>query len=152
MMAEIHNEIVIRELKYDSVDYRKELELRDEVLRKPLGMSIYNDRLEADKTDIHIGALLGEQLVGVLILTRLSTTDVQMRQVAVAEKMQSRQVGTRLVCFAEDYAREAGYTIMVLHARKTAVPFYEKLGYSILGEEFLEINILHYTMQKLIGL
>jgi ribosomal protein S18 acetylase RimI-like enzyme len=65
--------------------------------------------------------------------------------------MQSRQVGTKLVRFAEEDARGSGYRIMVLHARKTAVPFYEKLGYSILGEEFLEINLPHYTMQKLIG-
>jgi len=151
-MAEINIDIVIRVLKYDSDDYQQELELRDEVLRKPLGMSIYNDRLEADKTDTHIGAFVGEELVGVLVLTRVSETEVKMRQVAVAEKMQSQHVGTRMVDFAERFARAAGYTIILLHARKTAVPFYKKQGYCILGEEFLEINIPHYNMHKLIGL
>ena len=151
MKAEIKDTIQIRELNYYSDDYRKELELRDEVLRKPLGMSLYNDNLEGDKSDTHIGAFLGERLVGVLILTRLSDTDVKMRQVAVTESMQSQKVGSKMVRFAEDYAREKGYKSMVLNARKTAVSFYEKQGYSTISDEFLEINIPHYKMQKQIG-
>ena len=148
MTPAIKDKIQIRELHYDSEDYRLELDLRDAVLRKPLGMSIYNDNLEVDKHDRHIGAFAGEELVGVLVLTRLSATDVKMRQVAVLEEMQSQGVGTRMVSFAEDVASEAGYTTMVLHARKTAVPFYLKQGYFTVGDEFLEINIPHYTMWK----
>lgn len=140
--------IQIREIQYDSDDYRQELEMRDAVLRKPLGMNIYNDKLEADKHDRHIGAFVGEELVGVLVLTRLSDTDVKMRQVAVAEKMQSQGVGTLMVSFAEDVARWAGYITMVLHARKTAVSFYLKQGYVTEGDEFPEIGIPHYTMWK----
>jgi len=151
MKAEIKNTVQIRELNYSSDDYRKELELRDEVLRKPLGMSLYNDNLEGDRNDMHIGVFLGEQLVGVLILTRLSDTDVKMRQVAVAENMQSQKVGSRMVRFAEDYARGKGFKNMVLNARKTAVAFYEKQGYSTISGEFLEINIPHYKMHKQIG-
>ncbi|MFT3752346.1 MAG: hypothetical protein QM800_05545 [Paludibacter sp.] len=94
-MNELLDQIRVRELNYFSDDYRKELLLRDEVLRKPLGMSLYNDNLEKDKDDTHVGAFMGEQLVGVLILTRLSDTDVKMRQVAVAEAMQSQKVGSK---------------------------------------------------------
>ncbi|MEJ7682070.1 MAG: GNAT family N-acetyltransferase [Segetibacter sp.] len=35
-----------------------------------------------------------------------------------------------------------------MHARKSAVGFYEKLGYKIVGDEFLELNIPHYIMEK----
>lgn len=150
-MNELLDQIRVRELNYFSDDYRKELHLRDEVLRKPLGMSLYNDNLEKDKDDTHVGAFMGEQLVGVLILTRLSDIDVKMRQVAVAEAMQSQKVGSKMVRFAEDYAKEKGYKNMVLNARKTAVPFYLKQGYATVGDEFLEINIPHYKMQKQIG-
>lgn len=150
-MNELLDQIRVRELNYYSDDYRKELLLRDEVLRKPLGMSLYDDNLDRDKNDTHIGAFLGDNLVGVLILTRLRGTNVKMRQVAVAEAMQSQKVGSKMVRFAEVFAREAGYKNMVLNARKTAVPFYLKQGYSIVGDEFLEINIPHYKMQKQIG-
>lgn len=147
-MKDVNDKLHIREIYYHSDDYRRELELRDAVLRRPLGMSIYNDKLEVDEQDSHIGAFLGEELVGVLVLTRLSDTDVKMRQVAVAEKMQSQGVGTLMVSFAENVARAAGYTTMVLHARKTAVPFYLKQGYAPVGDEFLEIDIPHYEMWK----
>jgi predicted GNAT family N-acyltransferase len=35
-----------------------------------------------------------------------------------------------------------------MHARKTAVGFYEKLGYKRIGNEFLEVTIPHYAMEK----
>jgi hypothetical protein len=36
----------------------------------------------------------------------------------------------------------------MMHARKTAVGFYEKQGYEILGDEFLEVSVPHYEMRK----
>ena len=46
----------IRELIYNSPDYKQELELRDNVLRKPLGMSLSDDNLEADSADVRTTA------------------------------------------------------------------------------------------------
>jgi predicted GNAT family N-acyltransferase len=40
----------------------------------------------------------------------------------------------------------------MMHARKTAVPFYERIGYQVAGEEFLEVGIPHYEMRKLLTL
>nr|MBP8249907.1 GNAT family N-acetyltransferase [Chitinophagales bacterium] len=41
-----------------------------------------------------------------------------------------------------------GFTLMYCHARDTAIPFYEKLGYSRVGEEFEEVTIPHWEMGK----
>ena len=138
----------LKEIKYNTEEYARELELRDKVLRKPLGMSLYDENRDAEKHDVHVGAFQDNQLVGVLILTRLDAGSVKMRQVAVDERMQSMKVGTQLVRFAEEFSKNKGYAVMVLNARKTAVGFYEKLGYEKAGEEFLEINIPHYKMKK----
>jgi predicted GNAT family N-acyltransferase len=35
-----------------------------------------------------------------------------------------------------------------MHARKNAIGFYEKMGYKVKGEEFEEITIPHYVMEK----
>jgi predicted GNAT family N-acyltransferase len=35
-----------------------------------------------------------------------------------------------------------------MHARKNAVGFYEKMGYKVRGEEFQEVSIAHYEMEK----
>jgi predicted GNAT family N-acyltransferase len=50
--------------------------------------------------------------------------------------------------FAENVARDRGYKKLSMHARKSAIGFYQKLGYEIVGEEFEEVTIPHYEMQK----
>lgn len=146
-MIEI-GEITVSEIKYDSEEYQKELQVRDEVLRKPLGMSLYDENLDGDKFDYHIAAFENETLIGVLLLKPLNKAEIKMRQVAVVEKFRSRKTGTKMVLYAEMLAKTSGFQKMVLHARKTAVEFYQKLGYEKLDDEFTEIGIPHYKMMK----
>jgi predicted GNAT family N-acyltransferase len=49
---------------------------------------------------------------------------------------------------SEAIAREHGFTDMILHARESAVPFYERLGYERVGERFEEVSIPHWRMRK----
>ena len=147
-MIEKIEKVHIRQFSFNSDDYRSELELRDKVLRKPLGMNLYAENLEADKNDVHIGAFINNRIVGVLILTILNSNELKMRQVAVDEDFRAMKIGTEMVRFAEVYSKEKGFSIMSLNARKTAVAFYEKLGYAKMSREFLEINIPHYKMSK----
>lgn len=82
------------------------------------------------------------------MLTPLSGGTVRLRQMAVPNSMQGKGVGRALMIFAENIARDLGYKKLCMHARKTAIGFYQKLGYSISGEEFLEVTIPHYIMEK----
>jgi predicted GNAT family N-acyltransferase len=50
--------------------------------------------------------------------------------------------------FAETLARDQGYKLLTMHARKDAQGFYEKMGYEPSGGEFSEITIPHLIMQK----
>ena len=50
--------------------------------------------------------------------------------------------------FAENLARDSGYSILSMHARKNAIGFYEKMGYHVASDEFIEITIQHYVMEK----
>ena len=61
-----------------------------------------------------------------MILVPQSTQEVKARQVAVAPHAQGQGVGRALTKFAEDFARQRGFTTITLHARATAVPIYEK--------------------------
>ena len=142
--------VQIKIIEYNSVEYSKELTLRDDVLRKPLGMNLFDEDLSTEIYDFHLGAFSNSSLTGVLILTKLNFRELKMRQVAVDYNHQSLKIGSRLVFFAEKYAAENGFTSIVLNARKTAVEFYEKLGYEKISDEFLEINIPHYKMRKYI--
>jgi predicted GNAT family N-acyltransferase len=35
-----------------------------------------------------------------------------------------------------------------MNARKNALGFYDKLGYKVVGDEFLEVTLPHFTMEK----
>jgi len=50
--------------------------------------------------------------------------------------------------FAENLAKDAGGKEVMMHARKTAMGFYEKLGYAAVGDEFSEVGIPHVEMKK----
>ncbi len=139
---------VICEVAHGSPEYWATVDLRDTILRKPLGLTFSADELEAEATSHHIACYRGDELVGCLVLRPLEGGDIRMRQVAVVPDLQGRGVGTALVEFAEAFACKMGYRRMILHARDTAVPFYERLGYSKVGEQFKEVTIPHWAMEK----
>lgn len=129
-------------------EYQKLLELRNTVLRIPLGMDIYDDPLYEEIHDIHFGYFEKDQVIGTLILRDLGNKIFKMRQVAVLESARGNGIGQEMVIFSERYAQEKGGKQMELNARNTAVSFYEKLGYQKEGDAFLEVSIIHYKMIK----
>lgn len=140
-----------RRIACGSPDYEAALALRDEVLRKPLGLRFTEAQLRAEAADHHLAAFLGGRLVACLILTPQGEGIARMRQVAVAADLQRRGVGTALVRWAETYAAARGYSAITAHARDTAVPFYKRLGYAAEGARFVEVGIPHIAVRKTIG-
>jgi len=122
--------------------------LRLEILRKPLGLSFTPEDLEKEKEDVLMGAFEDDKMLGCCLLTRMDAQTMRLRQMAVPNSMQGKGIGRALMIFAENIARDLGYKKLCMHARKTALGFYEKLGYSASGEEFIEVTIPHYIMEK----
>lgn len=138
----------LTEIRHGSAEYVAAFALREEVLRKPLGLTLNDVTLRQEREYFHIVCHIEGALAGCLVLLSKDATDIRMRQVAVAPHLQGQGVGSKLVNFAEDFARERGCTRMTLNARDTAIPFYEKLGYARVGEPFEEVTIMHWAMQK----
>ncbi len=122
--------------------------LRHEILRKPLGLTFDDAELEKEKEDILIGAFEDDRLLGCCLLSPMDASTIRLRQMAVPNSMQGKGIGRALMIFAENIARDQGYRKLCMHARKTALGFYEKLGYTVSGEEFTEVTIPHYIMEK----
>lgn len=139
---------IIREVDHGSPGYWATADLRDAVLRKPLGLRFFSEELEAEKDSRHVACYHGERLVGCLVLQLLGDREVRMKQVAVVPDLQRNGIGTAMVKYSEALARRVGFTRMVLHARETAVPFYERQGYSRLEERFEEVTVPHWMMAK----
>lgn len=140
--------LTLRQLSWGSSDYDASVVLRSQVLRQPLGLYPGPEERPAEATLRHLGAFSGDRLVGCLMLQDDGDGRVKMRQVAVDFEHQRRGVGSKLVAFAEEVAREAGFREMVLNARDVAVPFYERHGYVKHGEPFIEVTVRHYAMSK----
>ena len=122
--------------------------MRNEILRKPLGLNFSNDELENEKDEILIGAFEEEKMLGCCMLIKMNNKTVRLRQMAVMNNLRGKGIGRALMNFAENIARDLGYRTITMHARKTAIGFYEKLGYGVVGEEFFEVTIPHFEMQK----
>lgn len=140
----------IKEISVDTIEYKMELELRDEVLRKPLGLSILNDDLSKEINDIHIGVFEKENIVGCLVVTILNNDEVKLRQVAIMEREQGKGIGRKLIKWTEQYLKDRKYKKILLNARVEAIKFYESMDYLVNGKEFFEIGIPHKKMIKII--
>ena len=140
--------VTIKYISPDDPAYRGVWDLREEVLRKPLGLSLRDEDLSGEAGEQIIAALQGDAVVGCVMLRPAGTEALKLRQMAVAVSQQGRGTGAALVHAAETFALRNGYKAITLHARMTAVPFYERLGYRAEGDVFEEVGIPHLLMNK----
>jgi len=140
--------MIIKEIEYDSIEYKKSVLLRDKILREPLGLYYTDDYLLQDKGQIILGGYEEKIIQAVLLLKIVNTETIKMRQVAVKKNRQGKGVGKELVIFAENIAKDRDFKRIELNSRETSIPFYEKMGYQCIGETFEEISIPHRKMFK----
>ncbi len=125
--------------------YERALLLRHRVLRAPLGMGFEAVRFEGEETALHVVATEGADVIGSV------TFDFgtgRLRAMAVAPEHQKKGVGAVLVERLERELALRCVAVVELHARAEAIGFYEKLGYAVFGEPFIEVTIPHRAMRK----
>lgn len=143
--------ITFQLVEHGTAEYDETLALRYEILRRPLGLEFDPDALAREDSDYHLAGYRDGELVACLVLTPHDDGEIKMRQVAVRESEQGRGVGRDLVRESERVARANGFSRVVLNARAAVVPFYEKLGYRVVGEPFEEVTIRHRGMERFIA-
>ena len=142
--------MALKQIDHGSTEYLKMVNLRDNVLRRPLGLTFDHDELMAEKNDILIACMDDEEVLGCCILAKVDNLTVRLRQMAVPDNLHGRGIGASIINFAENIARDKGYKIMTMHARDTAIGFYEKFGFQIKGNQFREVNLPHHVMDKIL--
>ncbi len=136
-------------IDFGTPQYGELVALRDLVLRKPLGLEFSVSDIAQEYDSFHLAVYSdSNQLLGCLVLKPLSTNRIKMRQVAVFPKVQKQGAGTFLVNSSELIAKSLGYKKLELSARLPAVPFYERLSYTVDGEVYQEVGIDHMKMWK----
>jgi predicted GNAT family N-acyltransferase len=140
--------MALKIIDHGSPEYREMTRLREQILRRPLGLTLDSEELETERPHVHIGAFEEDSLLGCCMLVREDDRTVRLRQMAVSDKLQRKGVGKALMSFAENIARDQGYRNLIMHARQHAIGFYEKMGYRVTSTEFTEVTIPHVVMEK----
>lgn len=72
----------------------------------------------------------------------------KVERICVLPPYRGKGAGKIIMDAIEQYAGEQGLKKLKLNAQTHAIPFYEKLKYEIVSEEFLDAGIPHKTMEK----
>ena len=131
--------------------------LRYAVLRQPWQQPTGSERSPADDEPGTVHALLlapspAENVAQALAVGMLQRTDArqgQIRFMAVAPEAAGTGLGSKVVAYLEHQARATGLGEVVLHARETAVRFYERHGYAVVAPSHTLFGVLpHFLMRK----
>lgn len=141
-------EIEIRSPKTE-LEWVNYYDLRYRILRQPWNQPIGSEKNEGDSTGIHL-ALFESGIIKAVARLDISGEKVsQVRFVAVEEACQGKGLGKLVMNEVEKIAISRGDTLLILHAREVALPFYKKQGYQLIEKSHLLFDeIQHFLMQK----
>ncbi|WP_251552440.1 GNAT family N-acetyltransferase [Neobacillus muris] len=74
----------------------------------------------------------------------------KVERICVLKDARKLGAGKAIMNKIEAYAKENGFHKLKLNAQTHAIPFYARLGYEVVSEEFLDAGIPHKTMIKTI--
>jgi predicted GNAT family N-acyltransferase len=142
--------MTVRAITIADPEYQEVYRLRNELLRLPLGLSLDDEDLSDDAKDTIWIAEEGGKIEGCVMMHPIDDNTIKLRQMAVHKAAQGTGVGRELVAAAEQGALQQGYKKIVLHARITAIGFYEKMHYQVTSDTFTEVGIPHQKMEKIL--
>lgn len=140
--------MIFAQFKVSTSEYQQSLVLRETILRAPLGLTLSDQDLAGENKQLHFGVFNHDQIQAVVLLKPINATTLKLRQMAVASEQQGQGLGKALIQYAEREASKLNYKSIEMAARLTAVPFYQSLGYEVLGTHFKEVGIEHIKMAK----
>ena len=133
-------------------EWRAYYDLRWRLLRAPWNQPRGSEKDEFEKNAFHV---LAKDCAGIVIgvgrIHFIEKQTCQIRYMAVIEAWRGQAVGTSILKELERYAAANGATRILLFARDSAVAFYQKWDYKVLGDaQLLFGKIRHKQMLKIL--
>lgn len=130
-------------------EYKNYYKVRWEILRKPWDYPEGSEIDDQENISLHAMATENGQIMGVGRLTYFPTGDGQVRFMGVKDEFQKQNIGSSILDYLEEKAREMGLKKIWLNARQEAYQFYLKKGYKATGKPFDGFaDIAHTKMVK----
>lgn len=102
---------------------------------------------ELDEVATHFVLYNSDVPIGAARLRPIGTSG-KIERVCLLAPYRRRGLGKYLMEQIIEYARKKGYSKVILHAQTRAIPFYEKLGFTVTSGEFMDAGIPHRVMEK----
>ncbi|MGM9926296.1 MAG: GNAT family N-acetyltransferase [Bacillus sp. (in: firmicutes)] len=138
-------------MKVEIVKNRQQLEdalsIRHAVFMEEQQVDVESETDQYDETAAHFVLYDGSTPIGA---GRFRTVDGTGKVERICILASSRRHGSgRLIMEAiEEYAKSRHIAKITLNAQSHAIGFYDKLGYHVISEEFIDAGIPHRTMVK----
>ncbi|WP_100330613.1 GNAT family N-acetyltransferase [Bacillus xiapuensis] len=102
---------------------------------------------EHEEKAVHFLLYNGEQACGAGRF-RIADGIGKAERICVLPDARGKGSGRLIMEAIEEYAKEHGVPAVKLGAQIHAIPFYERLGYTVISDEFLDAGIPHKMMKK----
>ena len=126
------------------------LKIREEVFINEQGVPEEEELDDLDNLSFHAIAYLDSVPLATGRLINISTDNMTIGRMAVLQKYRKNGYGKKVLRFLELHAERIGAKLITLHAQLHAKDFYINLGYKEKGNIFLEANIPHIEMYKIL--
>lgn len=132
-----------------ALDFARYFDLRWRILREPWTSDRESAKDEHEEHGVHLMAYVDDHLLGVGRLNFNTSTEGQIRYMAVEPAFSGHGIGSAILRELEQIAKDSGATTLILNARESVVPFYQKHGYFVSGSaDKLFGSIVHWRMSK----
>ena len=145
------NETILIHVVHNDIQMRLCLRIREEVFIKE--QSVPRD-IEIDEHDgltdpvcQHFLLVVNGMPAGTARAITLDDDSIKIQRVAIQKNYRGLGFGKVLINRIEDYYQAEKY---VLGAQEHAIEFYEKLGYVVTSDIYMDANIRHKDMEKVI--
>lgn len=138
--------VTVRALE-SGADLKDAFAVRRQVFHIGQGIDETEDFDDKDKDADQFVAYIGEKPVGTARVRFLEDGTGKIERVAVLEEYRGKNYGLQIMQHILDHLKSGGTVKAVLESQSYAAPFYEKLGFHKVGDEFEEVGISHIKME-----
>jgi len=122
--------------------------VRKKVFVEEQGVPLHLECDAYDATATHFIMYEDNEPAGAARLRNIEDHTAKIERVCILQSQRGKKLGALMMKEMENYAVSIGLQKLKLHAQSYAVPFYEKLGYTVTSPEFMDAGIPHRAMEK----
>ena len=119
--------------------------IRTCVFTNEQGADADNEFDEYDKTSLFALLYEGDKPVGTARIAE-TAAGIKIGRIAILKECRGKGYGTDIVKAVTDRAFDMGADKVLVDAQNYAVPFYEKLGFKVIGAEITDRGLPHIPM------